>query len=172
MVMMDLRDIFRDILGAYRVQFLPLPRQCSRPEASALDFLFRDRLYEDFDYVRFAVSMMDLVPEDGAVDYKDDFGLHYLVFRRRGEEEGVYAFCGPFTYRAYGEEDYERLIRRHSLPEDSSFWKVGANKSNIPTFKFDPDRKPALIVSSNESRAELENIPAIYRARKQSSFEE
>ncbi len=59
-----------------------------------------------------------------------------------------------------------------SLPEDSSFWKVGANKSNIPTFKFDPDRKPALIVSSNESRAELENIPAIYRARKQSSFEE
>ena len=119
MVMMDLRDIFRDILGAYRVQFLPLPRQCSRPEASALDFLFRDRLYEDFDYVRFAVSMMDLVPEDGAVDYKDDFGLHYLVFRRRGEEEGVYAFCGPFTYRAYGEEDYERLIRRHSLPEDS-----------------------------------------------------
>ena len=119
MVMMDLRDIFRDILGAYRMQFLPLPRQCSRPEASALDFLFRDRLYEDFDYVRFAVSMMDLVPEDGAVDYKDDFGLHYLVFRRRGEEEGVFAFCGPYTYRAYGEEDYERLIRRHSLPEDS-----------------------------------------------------
>ena len=44
MVMMDLRDIFRDILGAYRVQFLLLHRQCTLPEASALDFLFRDRL--------------------------------------------------------------------------------------------------------------------------------
>ena len=32
-------------------------------------------------------------------------------------------------------------------------------------FKFDPDEKPALIVASNESRAELENIPAIRRAQ-------
>ena len=76
MVMMDLRDIFRDILGAYRVQFLLLHRQCTLPEASALDFLFRDRLYEAYDYVRFASSVMELVPEDGAIDYQDDFGLH------------------------------------------------------------------------------------------------
>lgn len=119
MVMMDLRDIFRDILGAYRVQFLLLHRQCTLPEASALDFLFRDRLYEAYDYVRFASSVMELVPEDGAIDYQDDFGLHYLVFRGRSEEEGVYAFCGPFTYRSYGEDDYERLISRHGLSADS-----------------------------------------------------
>ena len=77
MVMMDLRDIFRDILGAYRVQFLPLPRQCSRPEASALDFLFRDRLYEDFDYAAFARGIMEAVPEDTVIDYKDSFGLFF-----------------------------------------------------------------------------------------------
>ena len=119
MMMMDLRDIFRDILGAYRVQLLLLPRQCTVPEASALDFLFRDRLYESFDYIGFASAIMALVPEAGGIDYKDDFGLHYLVFRARTQEDGVFAFCGPFTYRLYGEEDYDRLIHRHGLTEDS-----------------------------------------------------
>ena len=119
MLMMDLRDILRDILGSYRVQFLLLRRQCTGPEASALDFMFRDRLYESFDYVRFARDIMALVPEDNVIDFKDDFGLHYLVLRARDTDEESCAFCGPFTYRLFGEEDYERLIARHSLPPDS-----------------------------------------------------
>ncbi len=81
--MMDLQDIFRDILGSYRVQFVLLRERCTVSEASALDFLFRDQLYETFDYAAFAAGIMALVPEDGAIDYKDDFGLHYLVFRGR-----------------------------------------------------------------------------------------
>ncbi|MBQ9198072.1 MAG: helix-turn-helix transcriptional regulator [Clostridia bacterium] len=119
MVMMDLRDILRDILGSYRVQFLLLRQQCTAPEASALDFLFRDRLYEGFDYIRFASGIMSLVPEDNVIDYKDDFGLHYLVFQGRDTEMGAFAFCGPFTYRTYGEDDYERLISRHGLQADA-----------------------------------------------------
>ena len=119
MIMMDLRDILRDILGSYRVQFLMLRRQCTVPEAAALDFLFRDHLYESFDYTAFAANIMALVPEDNVIDYKDDFGLHYLVFRGRDTEEDAFAFFGPFTYRAYGEEDYQRLVSRHALPADS-----------------------------------------------------
>ena len=119
MVMMDLRDVLRDILGSYRVQFLQLREQCTGPEAAALDFQFRDQLYEDFDYAAFARAIMDLVPEDAVIDYKDDFGLHYLVFRGRASEEGSCAFFGPYTYRAYGEEDYEKLIAMHSLQPDS-----------------------------------------------------
>ena len=119
MIMMDMRDILRDILGSYRVQFLLLRRQCTAPEASALDFLFRDRLYESFDYIDFANTIMSLVPEDNVIDYKDDFGLHYLVFQGRDTEEGTFAFFGPFTYRAYNEEDYRRLVSRHALPDDS-----------------------------------------------------
>ena len=119
MVMMDLRDVLRDILGSYRVQFLPLPEQCTAQEASALDFLFRDRLYESFDYARFAAGIMALTPEDNVIDYKDDFGLHYLVFRGRDTESPAFAFCGPFTYRPYGEADYERLIGRHGLQHDA-----------------------------------------------------
>ena len=83
MVMMDLRDLFRDILGSYRVQFLLLRENCTMSEASALDFLFRDQLYEVYDYVQLAKDIMALVPPDSAIDYKDDFGLHYLVFRGR-----------------------------------------------------------------------------------------
>ena len=119
MVMMDLRDILRDILGSYRVQFLLLREQCTAPEASALDFLFRDQLYESFDYARFASAIMALVPPDSVIDLKDDFGLHYLVFRGRDTESGVFAFCGPYTYRAYGEKDYERLLAKHQLQADS-----------------------------------------------------
>ena len=119
MVMMDLRDILRDILGSYRVQFLLLREQCTAPEASALDFLFRDQLYESFDYARFASAIMALVPPDNVIDLKDDFGLHYLVFRGRDTESGVFAFCGPYTYRAYGEKDYERLLAKHQLQADS-----------------------------------------------------
>ena len=53
-----------------------------------------------------------------------------------------------------------------SLFEDTGSQQIGFNnKSNVRTFKFDPDEKPALIVASNESRAELENIPAIRRAQ-------
>jgi len=118
-IMMDLRDILRDILGSYRVQFLLLRRQCTAPEAAALDFLFRDRLYESFDYIGFANTIMSLTPEDNVIDYKDDFGLHYLVFRGRDTEEGTFAFFGPFTYRLYGEEDYRRLVDRHALPAES-----------------------------------------------------
>ena len=117
--MMNLRDILRDILGAYRVQFLLLRQQCTAPEAAALDFLFRDRLYESFDYAAFATDIMALVPEDDVIDYKDDFGLHYLVFRGRDAEEGTFAFFGPFTYRAYDESDYQRLVARHDLPMDA-----------------------------------------------------
>ncbi|MBR1584049.1 MAG: helix-turn-helix domain-containing protein [Clostridia bacterium] len=119
MIMMDLRDVLRDILGSYRVQFLLLRRQCTAPEASALDFLFRDRLYEDFDYVGFASGIMALVPEDNVIDYKDDFGLHYLVLQGRDTETGAFVFCGPFTYRTYGEADYEKLLQRHHLQSDA-----------------------------------------------------
>ena len=49
MIVMDLRDVLRDILGAMRVQYLLLERSCTSLEASILDFQFRGPLYEDFD---------------------------------------------------------------------------------------------------------------------------
>lgn len=119
MVLMDLRDILRDILGSYRVQFLLLRQRCTVSEASALDFSFRDQLYESFDYSAFASAIMALVPEDNVIDYKDDFGLHYLVFRGRDMAEEAFAFCGPFTYHAFNETDWERLIEKHGLQDDS-----------------------------------------------------
>ena len=119
MVMMDLRDLFRDILGSYRVQFLLLRENCTMSEASALDFLFRDQLYEVYDYVQFAKDIMALVPQDNVIDYKDDFGLHYLVFRGRDTEEGMIAFCGPFTYHAFDEKEWAGLIQKHGLQSDS-----------------------------------------------------
>ena len=42
MILLDLQDVFRIILGAHRVQYLLLRSDCSSPEASALDFQFRD----------------------------------------------------------------------------------------------------------------------------------
>ena len=119
MILLDLQDVFRIILGAHRVQYLLLSGACSSREASALDFQFRDQLYEDYDYAVFARRMMDAVPDESAVDYKDSFGLHYLVFRGRNTEAGSFLFFGPFLYHSYGEEDFPRIMERHSLSDDS-----------------------------------------------------
>lgn len=117
MIVMDVRDAMRDILGSLRVQFLQLEANCSSLEASALDFQFRNQLYEAFDYADFATSIMNRVPEEAAIDYRDDFGLHYLVFQGCGAEESTYFFFGPYLYRPYTEEDFKRLIQEHALPD-------------------------------------------------------
>ena len=119
MILLDLQDVFRIILGAHRVQFLLLRSDCSSLEASALDFQFRDRLYENYDYTVFAREMMDAVPEDTVMDYKDSFGLHYLVFRGRNAEAGSCVFFGPFLYHSYGEEDFGKMAEKHALSPNS-----------------------------------------------------
>lgn len=116
---MDLRDILRDILGSFRVQYLQLQKPCSSPEASALDFQFRGQLYEEFDYAAFAASVMELVPDEGVIDYRDDFGLHYLVFQGRDSETGSYLFFGPYLYHAYEEEDFQMLLLQHGLNDSA-----------------------------------------------------
>ena len=119
MILMDLQDVLRTILGAHRVQYLLLRSDCSSPEASALDFQFRDQLYEDYDYAAFAREIMGAVPEESVADYKDSFGLHYLAFAGRNAEAGSFLFFGPFLYHPYGEEEFRRLLAAHSLPPDS-----------------------------------------------------
>ena len=119
MIMMDVSDVIRDILGAFRVQFLRLPRPCGNPEAAALDFQFREQLFEDFDYAPLVERVMELVPEEGAIDYKDDYGLHYLIYPGRDSEAGSYCFCGPYLHHPCGEETFHALIERHGLSPDS-----------------------------------------------------
>ena len=119
MVVMDVRDVLRDVLGSLRVQFLQLRQGCSTPEASTLDYRFRGQLYESFDYAAFAAGIMDLVPEKGVIDYRDEFGLHYLVFRGNEEEPNTFFFFGPYLFREYGEENYRELQQRHGLSESA-----------------------------------------------------
>ena len=119
MIVMDVRDVMRDILGSMRVQFLLLEKSCGSPEASALDYQFRGQLFESFDYAAFATDIMNLVPEDGAIDYKDDFGLHYLVFPGRDTEADAYFFFGPYLYHSYGEEDFQKLLHQHKLSDNA-----------------------------------------------------
>ena len=55
-----------------------------------------------------------------------------------------------------------------SLAADSGSQQIGFNtKSNTRKFNYDPDRKPALIVSKGDRLAELESIPAIRRTTEQ-----
>ena len=98
MILLDLQDVLRIILGAHRVQYLLLQSDCSSLEASGLDFQFRSQLYEDYDYAAFARGIMAAVPEESVIDYKDSFGLHYLVFRGRNAEAGSFLFFGPIIH--------------------------------------------------------------------------
>ena len=119
MIVMNAMDVLRDLAGAFRVQLLVLPRNCGAPEASALDFLFRDQLYEAYDYPAFASRMMDQVPEDQVISYKDEFGLHYLVFRGRDTEAGSFIFIGPYVHHNPTEEEYQSLLNRHGLAPEA-----------------------------------------------------
>ena len=119
MILLDLQDVLRIILGAHRVQYLLLNTDCSSLQASALDFQFRDQLYENYDYTVFARNMMEAVPDDSVIDYKDSFGLHYLVFRGRNAEAGSFLFFGPFLYHSYEEADFQRMLTLHSLSGES-----------------------------------------------------
>ena len=119
MVVMDLRDVLRDICSAARVQFLLLSPGCGAPEASALDYQFRAQLYENFDYAAMAAAVMALVPDRGVIDYKEEFGLHYLVFPAREDEGGGFFCIGPFLYRTYTEENLRELLRRNALSDSA-----------------------------------------------------
>ena len=115
MIVIDICDVIRDILGASRVQYLRLSKPCSGLETSQIDFQFRAQLFENFDYAAYAESLMALAPEEGVIDYKDDFGLHYLIYPGRDTDTGSFFFCGPFLYHDRGEEHYQALIERHGL---------------------------------------------------------
>ena len=118
MIVIDINDAIRDVLGSARVQYLHLSRPCTNPEASQIDFQFRGQLFESFDYAAYAESLMALVPEEGVIDYKDDFGLHYLIYPERSTDAAFF-FCGPYLYHACGEEEFQRLIERHGLSADA-----------------------------------------------------
>lgn len=119
MVVMDLRDVLRDVCGAARVQFLLLSPDCTAPEASATDYQFREQLYEQFDYPAVMRQLMALVPDDKAIDFKDSFGVHYIIFPGRGEEQGSYFFLGPLLYHSRGEAELQELIHKHALSENA-----------------------------------------------------
>ena len=119
MIVMDVRDVLRDLCSASRVQLLLLPRGCTQPEAAAMDYQFRSQLYENFDYSAMAEAMMELVPEMDAIDYRDDFGLHYLVFPARENEGGGFYFAGPYLYNGRDEEHYRDLLRQHALSDSA-----------------------------------------------------
>lgn len=119
MIVMNALDVIRDIAGAHRVQFTALRPGCSSAEASALDFQFRDQLYEGFDYRSFASEMIRLMPEDQVISCKDDFGLHYMVFRGRDTENGSYLILGPYVHHVVSGEELENLLKAHALPAEA-----------------------------------------------------
>lgn len=119
MIVIDICDVIRDILGASRVQYLRFSQPCTNLEASQIDFQFRGQLFENFDYAAYVESLMALAPEEGVIDYKDDFGLHYLIYPGRDTDAGSVFFCGPYLYHDRGEDSYQELIERHGLSPSS-----------------------------------------------------
>ena len=120
MALMDVRDVLRDLLASLRVQQLRLEEGWSAAEAAALDCQLRGQLYEDFDYAAYAASLTRLVPERCVIDYRDDFGLHYLIFQSPEDGKAAWVFFGPYLYRSYGEEQFRQLQREHGLSESAA----------------------------------------------------
>ena len=90
-------------------------------------------------------------------------GLRFVDIIGPNEDMGNYILIdNHFTYNRNARLESEEGI---SLPEPQSRGtKIGFNtQDNRRTFRFDPDRKPALCVGPGEDRSTLEQIPAIRR---------
>ena len=90
-------------------------------------------------------------------------GLRFVDIMGPGEDLGNYILIdNHFTYNRNTRLESEEGI---SLPEPQGpRTKIGFNtQDNRRTFRFDPDRKPALCVGPGEDRSALEQIPAIRR---------
>ena len=90
-------------------------------------------------------------------------GLRFSDVIGPAKDMGNYIMIGrDFTYNKAAAASGEGI----SLFEDTGSQQIGFNsKSNVRTFQFDPDEKPALILTGGERLAELENVPAIRRAK-------
>ena len=90
-------------------------------------------------------------------------GLRFSDVIGPAKDMGNYIMIGrDFVYNKAATARGEGI----SLFEDTGSQQIGFNnKSNVRTFKFDPDDKPALILAKGERMAELENIPAIRRTQ-------
>lgn len=101
MITMDLLDVLRNVLGSYRVQMLRINSESSSADLSTLDYRFRDQLYEGYDYTTMAAEMVSRITQGNAIDYRDEYGLHYLAFLGPESEGGDYMVGGPYLYRNY-----------------------------------------------------------------------
>ena len=119
MMTIDLQDVLRILFGAYRIQLVRVSKDASAADLAALDYRFRSQLYESYDYPSMAANVIGLLSPDNVIDYRDDFGLHYIVFRNPESEGGDYLFCGPFLYRNYGAEDFRGLLLDHHLGDEA-----------------------------------------------------
>ena len=88
-------------------------------------------------------------------------GLKFIDIVGSRRDMGNYIMINrSFTY----DKNEAASTRGINLIEDSVGSRIGySSTDNLRTFRFEPDEKPALLVSAGEPLADLENIPAIRR---------
>ena len=90
-------------------------------------------------------------------------GLKFSDIINNGRDLGNLIMIGKdFTYSKTETASSDGITL---FENESSHIGFSSNKGNVCSFHFDPDDKPALILTAGEQRAELENIPAIRRRK-------
>lgn len=104
-----------DILGIQTTLLSP-----PYPNITALDYTFRGRLYQDFDYAVIARRMEKLCEPGILIHIKDDFSLSYVLFLLNPEDQEEYhaRYCcvGPCLINRLTSGQFQALMNEKSIP--------------------------------------------------------
>lgn len=139
-----LEEILGDILSAYRVRHFRL-RQGS-PDLSDLDFHMREQLYDSYDYANLFALITEHAAPLSPIEYRDDFGLRYLVFtledkKNGGIDDPLYELAGPYQYDSPSEKELSLLMYNKKISESyaddlRAFYKRITRIQDMLSWKF------------------------------------
>lgn len=114
----DPLDTMRDMMQLFHVR-LHLFKRPYR-DLPELDFHLRERLFQNYDYHDMIRALHDPLRPGMACSNIDAFGSHYVSFLLETDGEPSpyeFAVMGPYHYRTVSEQEIERIMAKHSIPQ-------------------------------------------------------
>lgn len=136
----DLIGIYQNILDAQGIQFLLFSKDYS--ELSKLDYGFRGKIFDTFDYSDFFCDIQKNICDSPAVFFRDDLQLNYCFFEfpklLKEEYMSDYALIGPVIFQFITKSDLEKLMNKYDFPLSfqKDFLEFYNRIPSLPSYDF------------------------------------
>ncbi len=187
--LISLEQYKQDILLAYRLKETVVSSDSAL--FSDIDNGYRKQLFPDYDYTAYFNELISQVLPEQPVEFRDNFGLYFIIWQEKSDTALEYHFIGPYLYQLPfnidDTESYNHFAESKHIPEegrnqvigyfsqitvvqDMSVWKILTalffstyfNKTiTIPTIDYDNRTGTPLLVNSASKEGEAVNYKAI-----------